>query len=42
MRIFENRVPRKMFGRKSDRVIEDSRKVHSEDLHDLYSSTVAG
>jgi hypothetical protein len=39
-RIFENRVPWKMFGPKRDKVIEDSRKLHTEDLHDVYSSTV--
>jgi len=41
MRIFEDRVPRKMFGPKKDKVIEDSRKLHTEDLH-IYSSTMAG
>jgi len=41
MRIFENRVPRKIFGPKRDKVIEDWRKLHSEDRHDLYSSTAA-
>jgi hypothetical protein len=37
MRIFENRVPRKMFEPKTDKVIEDLRKLHNEDIHDLYS-----
>jgi hypothetical protein len=27
-----------MFGPKRDKVIEDWRKLHSEDLHDLYST----
>jgi hypothetical protein len=40
MSIFENRVPRKMFGPKRDNVIQEWRKLHTEDLHDLYSSTV--
>jgi len=40
MRIFENRVPRTMFGPKRDKVIKEWRKLHNEDLHDLYSSTV--
>ena len=42
MRIFKDRVPRKMFGPKKDKIIKDSRKLHTEDLRDLYSSTVAG
>jgi hypothetical protein len=40
MRIIGNRVPRKMFGPKRDKVIKDWRKLHNEDPHDLYSSTV--
>jgi hypothetical protein len=39
--IFENRVQRKMFGPKRDEVVQDWRKLHHEDLHDLYLSTVS-
>jgi hypothetical protein len=33
--VFENRVLRRIFGQKSDKVW---RKLHSEELHKLYSS----
>jgi hypothetical protein len=42
MEVYENRVQRKMFGPKRDKVMYNWRKLHSEDLHDLYSSTMAG
>ena len=35
---FENRVLRRTFGPKRDKVTRDWRKLHSEDLNDLYSS----
>jgi hypothetical protein len=38
LRVFENRVLRRIFGRKMDEVIEEWRKVHNEELNDLYSS----
>jgi hypothetical protein len=48
LRVFENRVLRRIFGPKRDDVIEEWRKLHSEELnvlklellimHDLYSS----
>jgi hypothetical protein len=38
MRVFENRVLRKIFGSKRDEVTEEWRKLHNEQLHDLYSS----
>jgi hypothetical protein len=38
LRVFENRVFRKMFGPKSGEVIEEWRRLHNEELHDLYSS----
>jgi hypothetical protein len=38
MRVFENRVPRRIFGPKRDEVIGGSRKLHNEELHNLYSS----
>jgi hypothetical protein len=36
--VFENRVLRKIFGPKKDRVTGGWRKLHNEDLHNLYSS----
>jgi hypothetical protein len=36
LRVFENRVLRKIFGPKRDEVIEGWRKLHSEELHNLY------
>jgi hypothetical protein len=36
--VFENRVLRKIFGRKMDEVTEERRKLHNEELRDLYSS----
>jgi acyl-coenzyme A synthetase/AMP-(fatty) acid ligase len=35
---FVNRVPRIMFGPKRDEVTESWRKLHNEELHNLYSS----
>jgi hypothetical protein len=37
-RVFENRVLRRIFGRKRDEVTGEWRKLHSEELHSLYSS----
>jgi hypothetical protein len=37
-RVFENRVPRRIFGPKRDEVIGGWRKLHNEELHNLYSS----
>jgi hypothetical protein len=36
--VFENRVLRRVFGPKRDEVAGESRKLHNEELHDLYSS----
>jgi branched-subunit amino acid aminotransferase/4-amino-4-deoxychorismate lyase len=36
--VFENRVPRRIFGPKREEVAEEWRKLHNEELHDLYSS----
>jgi hypothetical protein len=36
--VFENRVLRRIFGPKRDEVTGEWRKVHNEELHDLYSS----
>jgi hypothetical protein len=38
LRVFENRVLRRIFGPKRDEVTEEWRKLHNEGLHDLYSS----
>jgi hypothetical protein len=38
LRVFENRVLRRIFGPKRDEVTRDWRKLHNEDLHNLYSS----
>jgi hypothetical protein len=38
LRVFENRVLRRIFGMKRDGVMEDGRKLHCEELHNLYSS----
>jgi hypothetical protein len=36
--VFENRVLRRIFGPKRDEVMGAWRKLHNEELHDLYSS----
>jgi hypothetical protein len=36
--VFENRVLRRIFGPKRNEVTEERRKLHNEELHDLYSS----
>jgi hypothetical protein len=38
LRLFENRVLRRIFGPKREEVAGDWRKLHSEELHDLYAS----
>jgi hypothetical protein len=38
LRVFENRVLRTIFGPKRDEVTGDWRKLHNEDLNDLYCS----
>jgi hypothetical protein len=37
-RVFANRVLRRMFGLKRDEMTRDWRKIHNEELHNLYSS----
>jgi hypothetical protein len=37
LRVFENRVLRRVFGPKRDEVTGDWRKLHNEELNDLYS-----
>jgi hypothetical protein len=38
MRVFQNRVWRRIFGPKRDMVIGEWRKLHNEELNDLYCS----
>ena len=38
LRVFENRVLRRIFGPKRNRVTGEWRKIHNEELDDLYSS----
>jgi hypothetical protein len=37
LRVFENRVVRRIFGTKRDEVTGEWRKLHNEELHNLYS-----
>jgi hypothetical protein len=37
LRVFENRVLRRVFGTKRDEVTEEWRKVHNKELNDLHS-----
>ena len=37
LRVFENRVLRKVFGPKRDEVTGEWKKLHNEELNDLYS-----
>jgi hypothetical protein len=38
LRVFENRVLRRIFGRKREEVTGGWRRLHTEELHNLYSS----
>jgi hypothetical protein len=38
LRVFKNRVLRRIFGPKRDEVAGEWRKLHGEELHNLYSS----
>jgi hypothetical protein len=38
LKLFANRVLRRMFGLKRDEVMGDWRKLHNEELHNLYYS----
>jgi hypothetical protein len=43
LKVFENRVLRRIFGPKRDEVTGEWRKFHNEELRDLYSSpTIIG
>ena len=38
LRAFENRVPRRIFGHRGNEVTEEWRKLHNEELNDMYTS----
>jgi hypothetical protein len=38
LKVFENRVLRRIFGPKRDEVTGESRRLHNEELNDLYCS----
>jgi hypothetical protein len=38
LRVFENRVLRRIFGLKRDEVMGGWRKLHNDELHNLYTS----
>jgi len=40
LRVFENRVLRRIFGSKRDEVTREWRKLHNEELTDLYSPNI--
>jgi hypothetical protein len=40
MRVFENRVLRRVFGPKRDEVTGEWRKLHNGELNDLYSLSI--
>ena len=39
LRVFENKVRRKIFGAKKDEITGEWRKLHNSELHALYSSS---
>jgi hypothetical protein len=40
LRVYENRVLRRIFGPKRDEVTGEKRKLHNEELHDLYPPNI--
>jgi len=38
LRVLQNRAVRRIFGPKRDKVTDEWRKLHNEELNDLYSS----
>jgi hypothetical protein len=38
--VFENRVLRRMFGPKREKVVGGWRRLHNEELHTLYTSPI--
>ena len=39
LRVFQNRVLRKISGPKRDEITRECKKLHDEEINDLYSST---
>jgi hypothetical protein len=42
LKVFKNRVKRKIFGPKRDKVAEECKRLYNEELHDLYTSPYSG
>ena len=42
IRVSENRALKKLFGSKRDEVTADLRRLHNEELHDLYAHIIVG
>jgi hypothetical protein len=42
VRVFENRVLRRIFGPERNEIIGSCRKLHNEELHNLYTSLIIG
>jgi hypothetical protein len=42
LRLFENRVLRRIFGPKREEVAGGWRRLHNEELHNLYTSLLEG
>ena len=40
LRVFENRVLRRIFGPRRDEVMGEWRRLHKEELNDLYTSPI--
>jgi hypothetical protein len=40
LKVFENRVLRRIFGPKREEVMGDWRKLHNEELHNVYSPSI--
>jgi hypothetical protein len=40
LRVFKNRVLRRIYGPKRDEVTGEWRRLHNKELYDLYSSTI--
>jgi hypothetical protein len=38
LKVFENRIPRRIFGPKMDKVTGEWRRLQNEDINDLYCS----